>query len=265
MSDSPAPVARTTRASRQAMRPDGTDRRGGTAAAGIYRSLRAEIISMQRKPGEAIIEKQVGEAHGVSRTPIREALLRLNDEGLIQVLPQSGTFVAPIPLRALPEAIVIRQALEAVTVRAAAVNASDQQVAELQAILKDQHEASLADDAERFHEGDEAFHAAIAEAAGYPGIWPLIQKVKVQVDRYRRLTLPMPGRIPMVVKEHSAVLRAIERRDPDGAVALMGDHLDGLQKSIATARANNPEYFIDGPLPADPALSAARRFLSKRG
>ena len=72
--------------------------RGSTVADAIHRDLRAEIVSLRRKPGEPIVEKQIAEAYGVSRTPVREALLRLADDGLIEIFPQSGTFVARILL-----------------------------------------------------------------------------------------------------------------------------------------------------------------------
>ena len=83
---------------------------------------------------------------------------------------------------------------------------------------------------------DEAFHAAIAEIAGHPGIWALIQQVKLQVDRYRRLTLPVPGRMRLVLDEHRAIVAAIEARDGAGAAAAMSVHLDGLSASIGDVR-----------------------------
>ena len=83
-----------------------------SAAAVIHSRLRSEIVSLARKPGEPLAEKELTEAYGVSRTPFREAILRLANEGLVDIFPQSGTFVSRIPQRALPEAIVIRTALE---------------------------------------------------------------------------------------------------------------------------------------------------------
>jgi DNA-binding GntR family transcriptional regulator len=207
---------------------------------------------MRRKPGEPIIEREIASSYGVSRTPVREAILRLADEALVDIFPQSGTFVAKIPLAALPEAILVRKALEQLTARLAAQSANRQQVTELRDLVERQRRMQRAGNRDRFHEADEAFHAMIAESAGHPGIWTLIQQVKIQVDRYRRLTLPVPGRMARVLQEHTAIVKAIEARDPAGAAAAMAAHLDGLSASIADVRNLNPEYFVEDLRPPAP-------------
>src|SRR5258708_34771902 len=182
--------------------------RTATASAKIYADLRAELVSLQRRPGEPISEAEIGLSYGVSRTPVREAILKLSDDGLVEIFPQSGIFVSRIPLAALPEAIIIRKALEEPTTRLAAARATSSQILALHSILQRQREASTARDRDTFHRADEMFHATIAEVAGYPGIWTLILQVKEHVDRYRRLTLPQQGRIPRVIVEHEALLGA---------------------------------------------------------
>lgn len=224
----------------------GSLRRANTSANIIFRALRADIVSMQRLPGEAVSEKEIAANHGVSRTPVREALLRLADDALVDIVPQSGTFVAKIPLAALPEAILVRKSLEQLTVGLAAERAGHDDIARLHELLDAQRGAAAAGERDRFHDADEAFHAAIAAAAGYPGIWALIQQVKVQVDRYRRLTLPVPGRMAQVVKEHRPIVAAIEARDPARAASAMARHLNSLRASIGDVRELNPNYFVDG-------------------
>jgi GntR family transcriptional regulator, rspAB operon transcriptional repressor len=220
--------------------------RTNTASNLIYRALRDEIVSMRRKPGSPVSEKEIALAHRVSRTPVREALLRLADEQLVEIFPQSGTFVARIPVGALPEAILVRKALEETTARLAAERASRDQVAALHKTIERQKRTQAKADRERFHEADEAFHAAIADAAGHRGIWNLVREVKMQVDRYRRLTLPLPGRMSRVLVEHGSIVAAIEGHDPERAAASMIKHLDGLAASIGDIRDLNPEYFADG-------------------
>ena len=229
--------------------------RAETAAKVLYRELKAEIVSMRRKPGEPIIEREIASSYGVSRTPVREAILRLADEALVDIFPQSGTFVAKIPLGALPEAILVRKALEQLTAQLAAASASREQVAELYELIERQRRMQRAGNRDRFHEADEAFHARIAESAGHPGIWTLIQQVKIQVDRYRRLTLPVPGRMARVLQEHTAIVRAIEANDPARAASAMAAHLDGLSASIADVRDLNPEYFVEDLRPSTSAGS----------
>src|SRR5580692_9558344 len=159
--------------------------RTATASSRIYSDLRTELVSLQRAPGEAISEAEIALAYGVSRTPVREAILKLSDEGLLDVFPQSGIFVSRIPVAALPEAIITRKALEATTAQLAAERASASQILVLRSILERQREANAARQNDAFHRADELFHATIAEIAGYPGIWTLIQQVKIHVDRYR--------------------------------------------------------------------------------
>ncbi len=221
------------------------NRRNETASAAVYRVLRQEIVWVRRKPGEPIIEKDIAIAQSVSRTPVREALLRLSAEGLVDTIPKSGTTVARIPLTKLPEAIVVRKALEQVTASAAAMRARRSDVTGLRAILERQREAEAAGNREEFHRADEEFHAAIAAIAGYPGIWSLVQTVKTQIDRYRQLTLPQPGRMARVIDEHAAVVTAIARRDAQRASAAMGEHLEGLRISMEDIRRMNPDFFYE--------------------
>jgi GntR family transcriptional regulator, rspAB operon transcriptional repressor len=217
--------------------------RGATAASRIYAELRGELVTLRRRPGEAISEAEIALAYGVSRTPVREAILKLADEGLVEIFPQSGIFVSRIPLAALPEAIIIRKALEETTSRLAAERATASQILNLHSILERQREADAARDRDTFHQADETFHATIAEVGGYPGIWTLIQQVKVHVDRYRQLTLPQIGRMSQVIVEHKAVLDAIEAHDPAAAVHAMASHLERLLQDISATQHTNPEFF----------------------
>jgi len=218
---------------------------GATASAQVYQQLRAQIIALDIPPGAALSENDLASAFGVSRTPVREALLRLADEGLVEIVPKSGTTVSRIPYAQLSEAIVIRKALEEVAVREASLRGTKSQFTGLWALIERQREAAKADDRDAFHAADEAFHAAIAEAAGYPGIWRLVNQVKVQVDRMRHLTLPESGRMLRVTKEHAAVLTAMEKRDGDKAIAAMRGHLDGLENSLPEIRRSKPDFFVD--------------------
>ena len=204
-------------------------------------------MSIGRRPGEVISEAEIALSYGVSRTPVREAILKLSDEGLVEIFPQSGIFVSRIPLAALPEAIIVRKALEETTARLAAERATSSQILILHAILARQREADSAGDRDGFHQADETFHGAIAEVAGYPGIWTLIQQVKVHVDRFRRLTLPQSGRMSQVIAEHEVILAAVERHDPEAARTAMAAHLERLLGDISATQHTNPEFFDSWP------------------
>ena len=212
-------------------------------SASVYADLREQLISLKRLPGEVISEAAIADSYGVSRTPVREAILRLAGEGLIEIFPQSGIFVSRIPLSALPEAIIIRRALEETTARLAAKRATASQLLALQSILQRQREACAVNDHDAFHEADELFHSTIADIAGHPGIWALILQVKVHVDRYRRVTLPQAGRIAGTIIEHEKIYAALEAHSPSAAVAAIGAHLDRLMSDIQATRDLNPDLF----------------------
>jgi DNA-binding GntR family transcriptional regulator len=187
---------------------------------------------MDMQPGDKISENELAQSYGISRTPVREAMQRLADEGLVEIFPQSGTFVARIPFEELPEAMVIRKSLENTTASMAATRATRSQMLTLASIIEQQREAASMQDPGGFHRADELFHAKLAEIAGYPGIWRLVLQVKTQVDRFRRLTLILPHRMSAVINEHEQVLFAIQKSDPLGAAEAMMKHLDAVLPAI---------------------------------
>jgi DNA-binding GntR family transcriptional regulator len=217
--------------------------RSPTASSVIRAELRAQIASLVLLPGQPINEREIAERHGVSRTPVHEAVLKLADEGLVAIFPQAGTFVARIPLHALPEGIIIRRALEETSARLAADHAEADHVQILTDVMAAMRRAAAAGDRAAFHGADEDFHEAVAHAAGYPGIWRVTQQVKVQVDRFRRLTLPQQGRMTRVLEEHDAVLDAIKAGEGAAAGAAMGAHLGGLLADLGGIAGLNPDYF----------------------
>ncbi|WP_299812117.1 GntR family transcriptional regulator [uncultured Roseibium sp.] len=223
------------------------DRHAGQATRNseiVYRDLRDAIVDVTLTPGTPLVEKEITERYGISRTPVREAILRLAEEQLVDVIPKSGTFVARIPVAVLHEAIVARKALEEACVREATAKASKSQIMELRAIIQREYELCASGDEQAFHDADNAFHAGVAAASGYPGIWSMIEKIRLQVERYRRLTLPQTGRMALIVAEHASVLDAIERGDAEAAVAAMNNHLNKLQIDIGTFRDLWPDYFL---------------------
>jgi GntR family transcriptional regulator, rspAB operon transcriptional repressor len=218
----------------------------GTAADVIHRRLRHEIVTLSWPPGAPILEKEIAAAHGVSRTPVREALLRLAEERLVEIAPKSGTRVARIPVVALADAICAREALELALVRKAATRARSSDIAAMRAIVQRQIECVDDRDAAGFHDADEALHFAIAEAAGHPGVWAMVLQIKVHLDRLRRLTLPNFDWLRHVIQEHEDVVAAIASGDPDRAAAAMQKHIHSLKGMLGEISSMNPDYFIGG-------------------
>lgn len=213
-----------------------------TSAALVATALRNDIVGMVIVPGTPLNDRLLAERFGVSRTPIREALLRLADEGLVEIFPQSGTIVSRIPVGAIPEALAIRQALEGVAVEGAATRKA---VSGLDAALAQQRATVARNDLRGFHDADEAFHEALALGGGYPGIWRLLRAVKVQIDRARRLTLPVPGRMEQVIAEHERIREAVAQGDVAAARLAMCDHLSIVIPDVAALSARYPGYFIE--------------------
>lgn len=218
--------------------------RRATSATQIFEALRTEIVACELPPGTALVDRMLVERFAVSRTPVREALIRLSEIGLVDIYPQSGTFVSRVPVAAIPEAVVIRTALEGVTVEAAARGADPAAAAARLARLIDRQRAMAAsEDAGGFHEADEAFHAELASIAGFPGIWRLLAQVKVQIDRARRLTLPALGRMERVIGEHETIRERVAAGDAPGARAAMTRHLAAVVPDVEVLRGLHPDYF----------------------
>ncbi len=215
-----------------------------TAAGAIAAALRDDIVGMVLLPRTPLRDPVLCERFGTSRTPVREALIRLGEEGLVDILPQSGTFVSRIPVDAIPEAVLVRQALEGVTVEGAAARGGEGAAAALDAAIDAQRSLAARGDTRGFHDADEAFHEAIALLAGHPNIWRLLRQVKMQLDRARRLTLPALGRMGQVIAEHALIRDAVAAGDAAGARTAMTAHLGIVVPDVARLRGLHPDYFI---------------------
>ena len=216
-----------------------------SASKRVYLDLRQRIIDMTLLPGSKIIERDIAAEHQISRTPVHEAVQRLTEEGLIEVVQRVGTFVARIPLDQLEEAMLVRTALEVAVIEKAATQIGPKDIARLKKILADQHACVEANDLKGFHRTDELFHEALADIAKLPSVWPIILQSKMQVDRYRQLTLPIPGRMDGVVDQHQSIVDALDAGRVSDAAAAMHDHLNLVLPVVQVAKKLRPEYFIN--------------------
>lgn len=220
-------------------------RRGssGPASRQVYRALRDAIISAELAPGQRISENELAERLAVSRTPIREALIRLREERFVRIVPQLGTFVMPISVAAVADAQFIRESLECAAVRLAAMRAGADDIAALGGLVRRQAEVTEHGDHERFAVLDDEFHAAICEIAGHSVAWEVAQRVKGHLNRVRRLSLPQPRYLEEMVGEHRLVLDALSAGDPDGAETSLRHHLRMVLSALPAIREQHPDYF----------------------
>ncbi|HEY7689931.1 MAG TPA: GntR family transcriptional regulator [Dongiaceae bacterium] len=209
----------------------------------VYRLLRQAIITLRLPPGATIIEKQITDRLGISRTPVRDALRQLADEGLIHVKPQSGTFVALIDRQQLEEGRLIRRALEIEGIKLAAGRIAEADLENLRDILAMQERAAQRNRYPDFIAGDDQFHRAISELSGLPRLWRVISGAKAQLDRVRHLSAPLPGQSDRVLRQHRAVVAALAKRDPEQSVKALGHHLDDAYDRIAVLLRDQRELF----------------------
>lgn len=209
----------------------------------VHGILRGAIASLQLPPGLSLSEKEIAAGLGVSRTPAREAFIRLSEEGLVDIYPQYGTFVSPIRTPAVLEAQFIRDSLECSVARKVAEGAGSAVVSELRALIRSQRRAVKAADQREFYLLDEKMHETLSVACGREGVWRFIQGSKVHLDRLRHLMLPRDLRFRSLVDEHEAIVEAIAGHDPDAAAATMHDHLEGVLRGLDEIRNRYPEYF----------------------
>lgn len=209
----------------------------------IYLFLRGQILTLALPPKHKLSEKDLSERLGVSRTPVREALIRLAEEGLTDILPQRGTFVAPIRVPEVREAQFVREALETAIAGRAAETVSPQLEARLSDLLTRQSRAIAAGDRAMFYDSDEAFHQALCEHCGLGRTWKTLQNVKGQLDRVRYLSLPDHPHLETLLGQHQDVCAAITRGDSESAIAAMRLHLQEVFRTVETLMRERPEIF----------------------
>src|SRR4051812_21467837 len=218
---------------------------GGRAGLAVYEALRAAIVSTELEPGRQVSENEIAEKLGVSRTPVREALARLRDDQLVQIVPQLGTFVSPISVSGVDDAQFLREALECCAVRLAAERADRGDVAQLGALIGRQEHARDAADADAFYVLDDELHSTLCEMSGRPIAWTIVARANGHLNRVRRLSLSEPRYIAKMIDEHKAVVDAVGQRDPDAAERALRHHLRMVLSDLPTIRHNHPEYFED--------------------
>ncbi|WP_027330027.1 GntR family transcriptional regulator [Marinimicrobium agarilyticum] len=213
------------------------------ASGQIYGFIRDAIVSMQLQPGQLISETALANKFGVSRTPVREALIKLSNLGFTEVRPQRGTYVSRFSLDKILEARFIREALEVSVVSALAEKPSASLVLEAEEVVAKQKMAAEADDALLFQALDDEFHQLLVGSTGYLRVAAMIDQEKAHMDRVRNLSLHMTGQYTRVLTQHRAIIQAIKSGSVSDAVAAMSTHLREIYKVLDTLPSDHPEYF----------------------
>jgi DNA-binding GntR family transcriptional regulator len=200
----------------------------------VYSYLRRRIRDLAIPPGTALRKNEIALECGVSRAPVSEAIARLSAEGLIDVYPQSGSFVSPIRPKDVRESMFIRTGLEVEAVRCVARVADPALLQRLEANIEAQAEAlsSTPLNAAKYDDLDEEFHAMIIAALHSPRARHLLESARVLLDRPRYLALPENQRPQDTFAEHRRIVDAISTGDPELAAAAMRVHLSNVATAI---------------------------------
>lgn len=213
-----------------------------TMAWRVVGALRDDIVSMALKPGDVISESDIAARYGVSRQPVREAFIRLAQQGLLLIRPKRATVVKKISPEGVRQSRFIRESIEVEIVRRLAAKGGEQAGAVLTELIAEQERASRAKDSRQFHLADELFHRTLARLAGVEYAWQLIDDHKMQLDRVRYLTLGVSS-AQVAIGEHKIIVGNVARGDVAGAEAAMRAHL-GRAEILLTQTINDfPDYF----------------------
>lgn len=216
--------------------------RGQLAALQVFDQIRDMILSLDLAPGTVLSRVALARQFGVSQTPVRDALMRLATEGLIEVFPQHATVVSMIDPAAARQAHFLRRSIELEVVRALAIDHTPEFIAQLHASLDGQRDFAAKGDLMAFALADKEFHHLMCCAANVPELWQLTCQHSGQLDRLRRLHLPQGGKIKIILADHQAIVEAISDRQPELAQAFLRKHLSGTLANIETLSARYPKY-----------------------
>lgn len=214
-----------------------------TAVQQIHADLRSRIVDLSLVPGAILSKKEIADRFAVSQTPVREALILLEEEGLVDIFPQSRTVVAVIDVQSAREAHFLRRSVEVEIARTLAGRLSKADHADLRAILQRQSIFLEAGDLAAFFAADNALHHRMYEMADVAGLWEIVRARRAHLDRLRNLHLPSKGKASAILSEHEQIILALEGGDPDAADAAVRAHLRGTVSATEQIRAHFPEYF----------------------
>ncbi|MCI7261546.1 MAG: GntR family transcriptional regulator [Selenomonas sp.] len=201
----------------------------------VCESLREAIRNGVLKPGERIMEIQLAEELGVSRTPVREAIRKLELEGYVVMMPRRGTYVANMSIRDINEIFEIRTALESLSNGLAAEHITDEELEHLQRLLVIIGGYIKDGNIEKIVETDIEFHDLMYHAARNQRLVGIISNLRDQLTRFRTLSMSYPGRLEATLDEHRTIVEAIANGDRKAASKAAEQHMENSEKTLLKA------------------------------
>jgi DNA-binding GntR family transcriptional regulator len=220
--------------------------RSRQAAPQVFELLRDAIINLDLVPGTVLSRQELQLQFGLSSTPIRDALMKLAEEALVDIFPQHATVVSRIDLDHARQAAFLRRSIEVEVVHNLAGRPDPALVDKLRQNLKQQQALADSGALAEFNAVDRAMHRMMYDAAGVPDLWTVMLKRNGHIERLRRLHLPMKGKVDQTIRDHIAIVDAIAAGDPAAAAREVRAHLSRSLAFIEGIRAHYPaEYFRD--------------------
>jgi DNA-binding GntR family transcriptional regulator len=198
----------------------------------VYQRLKEGILRGKLAPGVKLPETQIAQQLGVSRTPLREAINRLEQEGFIEILPRRGSFVRRVSPREVLEDLEIREVLEGLAVRQAAQHATPQMIQTMKACFANFSPRQMGRSLRDYAQQNVRFHHCIIEASQNQKLIALIRNLYDRMDLVRLYTMVLPGRAKKSLAEHLNLIRLIERRRGDLAEKQLRVHIRGLRDAV---------------------------------
>ncbi len=198
----------------------------------VFNTLREAILRGDLKPGERLMELQLAAKLGVSRTPIREAIRMLEQEGLAVTVPRKGAEVARMTLKDMEDVLEVREALDELAVRIACQKISEEQLERLRQVKRNFEMNTKSKDVKKIAESDVKFHDIIYEAADNPKLGSILNNLREQAYRYRVEYLKDASSYPVLIREHETILEGLEARDCEKATKAMHEHVENQAVAV---------------------------------
>ena len=207
-----------------------------------YQELKRVILERQVSPGEKLNEAELASALGISRTPVREAINRLEKEGLVEIFPQRGAFVVQFAENDIYELFLIRENLEGLAARMAAGKMNEGYLKSLDSCVHGFQEPFEKKDIQRYAREDFKFHQTIVSSSGARRLINLISTLHDYIRMFRLTTVGLSGRMKTSLTEHRDIIEALRRKDPEEAEKRMRVHIRNVRDGVM----GNIKVFLDG-------------------
>lgn len=198
----------------------------------VVESIRQAIISGQFPPGMRLMELQLAEEMGVSRTPVREAIRKMELEGLVVMIPRRGAYVADISIKDINEVYEVRTALDVLSAGLAAERIDKSEIQEMRELLAEEAALVEARDYPKIIDNDTAFHDVIYRASVNTRCMNIISNLREQITAIRGRSMPYPGRVEIMLKEHRAIFDAIAAGKVEKAQEAVRTHMENAEQTL---------------------------------